>query len=341
MRLISLSLNVLVLTAAAFSQTTPAPEGFHLQDGTPVRLRLQRTISSAHAQVNEQIDFDTLDDVKVNGVPVIPKGSIAWGTITAAQSKRRMARGGKLDLNIDAVKLVTGEKVALRAVQNSAGGGHTGAMAGGEPLATAVFVPVAAPLFLLMHGKDVSIPKGTEITAYINGDVHLDPVKFGLGPLGPVSSAAPKAQSASAKAPAPAARASEELSTLVLKSDPDGGEISLDGKFFGNTPSTVQLPQGECSASIQKPGFMPWQRTVTITPGGIVTSARPWNESSRPVSRARSDFPSDRTEARHRGSNSSGDRKISRRMRTRQGRYGAWYTGRSTAWSSAPSPSRP
>jgi hypothetical protein len=269
MRVISLSLNVLVLAAAAFSQT-PAPEDFHLQDGTPVRLRLQRTITSAHAQVNEQIDFDTLDDVKVNGVSIIPKGSIAWGTITAAQSKRRMARGGKLDLNIDAVKLVTGEKVALRAVQNSAGGGHTGAMAGGM-LATAVFVPVAAPLFLLMHGKDVSIPKGTEITAYINGDVKLDPVKFGLSPLAPVSSAAPKGQPASAKSPSPAARASEELSTLVLKSDPDGGEISLDGKFFCNTPTPVQVPQGECSVSSHKHGFMPWQRTVTITPGGIVT----------------------------------------------------------------------
>ena len=26
--------------------------------------------------------------------------------------------------------------------------------------------------FLLMHGKDISIPKGTEITAYVNGDVE-------------------------------------------------------------------------------------------------------------------------------------------------------------------------
>ena len=33
-------------------------------------------------------------------------------------------------------------------------------------------------LFLLMHGKGVNIPEGTEIHAFINGDVKLDLSKF-------------------------------------------------------------------------------------------------------------------------------------------------------------------
>jgi len=41
-----------------------------------------------------------------------------------------MARGGKLDINIDSVRLINGDKAALRAVQVLAGGGHTGAMTG-------------------------------------------------------------------------------------------------------------------------------------------------------------------------------------------------------------------
>src|ERR1051325_3983905 len=99
-------ISILLATTTAYPQT-PGVSGFQLQDGTPVRLRLQRNLSSADAQVNEQIDFEVLDEVKVNGIVVIPKGGIAWGTITAAQAKRRMARGGKLDLNIDAVRLAT------------------------------------------------------------------------------------------------------------------------------------------------------------------------------------------------------------------------------------------
>jgi hypothetical protein len=32
-----------------------------------------------------------------------------------------------------------------------------------------------------MHGKDITIPKGSEITAYINGDTRLKQAKFQQG----------------------------------------------------------------------------------------------------------------------------------------------------------------
>jgi hypothetical protein len=57
------------------------------------------------------------------------------------------------------------------------GGGHQGAITGAMAATSIVFFP-AAPLFLLVHGKDIIIPKGTEITAYINGDIPLDQTKF-------------------------------------------------------------------------------------------------------------------------------------------------------------------
>lgn len=84
-----------------------------------------------------------------------------------------MARGGKLNVNSDYVRLVNGDKVALRAVKETRGGGHTGAMTGGMVATAIVFFP-AAPFFLFMHGKDTTIPKGTEITAYVNGEIKLE-----------------------------------------------------------------------------------------------------------------------------------------------------------------------
>ena len=153
------------------------PKGFVLEDGTPVKLRIGRTVSSEDAHVGETVDFEVLEDVPVNGVIVIAKSGLAFATVTEAQAKRRMARGGKLNMNIDAVRLVTGEKAALRAVKEVKGGGHTGAMTGGIVATSIVFFP-AAPFFLFMHGKDISIPKGTEITAYVNGDMQLDRAKF-------------------------------------------------------------------------------------------------------------------------------------------------------------------
>ena len=50
------------------------------------------------------MDFEVLEDVLVNDVIVIPKGGLAFATVTEAEAKRRMARGGKLDINIDYVR---------------------------------------------------------------------------------------------------------------------------------------------------------------------------------------------------------------------------------------------
>jgi hypothetical protein len=148
-----------------------------LEDGTPVKLVLQENLSSGSAVTGQTVSFETVEDIVVDGVVVIPKMSTAWATVTQAQAKRRMGRGGKLDLNIDRVRLADGEKAMLRAVREGKGGGHTGAMTGAI-VATSLVVWPAAPLFLLMHGKDVTIPKGTEITAFVNGDAKLDRIKF-------------------------------------------------------------------------------------------------------------------------------------------------------------------
>src|SRR5512146_1778418 len=107
--------------APAATSTTPtnftSAKGFVLEDGTPVRLQLNRTLSSADAHTGDSVDFEVLDDITLNGTLVIPKGGLAIATVTEAQPKRRMARGGKLDVNIDYVKLVSSERAALRAVK--------------------------------------------------------------------------------------------------------------------------------------------------------------------------------------------------------------------------------
>src|SRR5271156_3007014 len=148
-----------------------------LEDGTPVKLRFSQTVSSADAHVDDRVQFEVLEEIKISNVVIVPKGGIALGTVTEAQPKRRMARGGKLEIVMDDVRLADGEKAALRATKEAQGGGHTGAMTAGIVATALIFLP-AAPFFLFMHGKDISIPKGTEITAYVNGDMKLDIAKF-------------------------------------------------------------------------------------------------------------------------------------------------------------------
>lgn len=234
-----------------------------LLDGTPVKLRLSQTVSSADAKVGQDVPFEVIEEVDVDGVPVIQKGATAIGTVTAAEPKKRMGRGGKLDISISYVRLTDQEKAALRAVKDTKGGGHVGAMTGAMVATGIVFFP-AAPLFLFMHGKDITIPQGTEITAFVQGDMHLEMARFGAtSPQTP----------AVAGTLVPASAVSSVQSSLEIESTPPGADIDIDGAFVGNTPSTVNVASGTHQVTVKKKGFADWIRTVSITGGHISLDA--------------------------------------------------------------------
>jgi hypothetical protein len=247
-------------TAESAPKVTPALTGFGLEDGTPVKLRLTRNLSSATDKKGDTVDFEVVEDLNVSGVLVIPRGSTAWATITEAQPKRRMARGGKLDVNIDNVRLKDGEKVALRAVKENKGGGHVGAMTGAMVATGIVFFP-AAPLFLFMHGKDISIPKGTEITAYIAGNIPLDKAKFQDTdhPQGTTVASGPTAAEADAM--------------IALVSNPVGADVTIDEAFMGNAPAKLRLKAGKHTIKVSMAGYKDWTREMTVMSGSEVNLA--------------------------------------------------------------------
>lgn len=226
------------------------PPPHTLLDGTPVKLRTSQTISSADAKVGQEVPFEVVEDVQVDGIAVLPKGATAIGTVTEAEPKRSMGRAGKLNVNISYARLADQEKVALRAVKDAKGGGHVGAMTGAMVATAIVFFP-AAPLFLFMKGKDITIPQGTEITAFVEGDMHLDMAKFGAAPT---SVAAPSTQA---------------QANIAIESTPPGADIAVDGGFVGDTPSTVSVAPGAHEITVSKKGFVDWSRKLNVTGGSI------------------------------------------------------------------------
>ena len=242
--------------AVAPPQPQRPPQPHTLMDGTPVKLRLSETISSASAKVGQEIPFEVVEDVKVDEVVVLPKGSTAIGTVTDCNAKKNMGRAGKLDISISYARLADQEKIALRAMQDNKGGGHVGAMTGAMVATSIVFFP-AAPLFLFMKGKDITIPQGTEITAFVEGDMNLDMTRFGVTPPAPPSAA-----------PAAIAQAS-----VIVESTPPGADIEVDGAFVGNTPSTVSVAPGSHQIAVKKMGFADWTRTLNVTGGSVHLNA--------------------------------------------------------------------
>jgi hypothetical protein len=137
----------------------PAHTGgaFTLANNTPIRVKLNKTISSATAHVGEAVELEVVEDVTVDGITVLPAGSKVSGAIAEAEAKKRFGHGGKLAFSIASITLADGEQIKVRCYQEASGSSNTSADA----------------VLPLNSGKDVTIPKDVEFTALVDGEARL------------------------------------------------------------------------------------------------------------------------------------------------------------------------
>jgi len=157
-----------------------SPTEFTLRNGTPIHLKLGKTISSATAHVGDVVDLRVVEEVTVDGLSVIPSGATAIGLVTEAEPKKRMGHGGKLAFTINFVRLKDDEKASVRSFQESTGSNSS----------TGAILPLSS-------GKDVVFTQGTEFTAYVDGDMQLKKVAFQAAKDTSSSAPAPPAQNPS------------------------------------------------------------------------------------------------------------------------------------------------
>jgi hypothetical protein len=140
-----------------------------LADGTRIPVKVMERLSSESLKDNDPVTFAVVEDVVVDGQVVIKQGTPVRGVIVEAAAKRRMGRAGKLMYTVNETKGVDRTTIQLRAVQDRKGNSHVTSTAV-TTTAVAVFVPVAAPFFLLRKGSDVVVPEGTRVDAFVDGD---------------------------------------------------------------------------------------------------------------------------------------------------------------------------
>jgi hypothetical protein len=160
----------LLLPHGLFAQRLPAgPAELVLPSGTPVELQSVQTISSARARKGDRVSFVVTRDVQAEGFTIIGSGARAEGSVIGRKGKRPLGMGGDLIIKLDSVELTTGETVALVARKEFKGRSHTIRMGVAMAIAAAIYLP-AAPAFILSRGRDSTVLKGTELTAYTRTD---------------------------------------------------------------------------------------------------------------------------------------------------------------------------
>src|SRR5438445_13508078 len=81
--LVSSSAHVQTVQLAAQAPvTSSAPTGPTLEDGTTVKVRIGRTVSSADAHVGDTVEFEVLDEVILSNLLIFGTCVMAWLNVT-------------------------------------------------------------------------------------------------------------------------------------------------------------------------------------------------------------------------------------------------------------------
>jgi hypothetical protein len=166
------------LRSAPAAPAQTGPTAFALANNTPIRLKLNKTISSATAHVGDAVELEVVEDVIVDGVIVLSAGWKVNGAIAEAEAKKRFGHGGKLAFTITSMTLADGEQVKVRCYQEASGSSNTS----------------ADSVIPLSSGKDVTIPKDVEFTALVDGELRLKREGFDHPKISPASSPATTVQ---------------------------------------------------------------------------------------------------------------------------------------------------
>ena len=193
----------LLLTSASHA----AENNILIPERTEVKLSLLTDMRSGAAKENAEVPFEVEKDVKDDkGNLLIKAGTPAFGKVL--KSKRHGAFGapGKLDFTCDYIQLQSGAKINLRESSLAAYGrdNRTATVAG-----TAILI---APIALFIHGRDVTVKKGTEYIMYVDKsasvvpDTTPSPAPVAPAPVAPAP-VAPAPVAPAPVAPAPVAPA--------------------------------------------------------------------------------------------------------------------------------------
>ena len=148
--------------------------------GQEIDVRLQSTLSSETANVEQRFEATTAVDLVQNGRVLVPAGSVVKGIVSGVEKAGRVERTGKLTLSFDGIS-VRGREHRIRATatdvfksggileeKGTAGvgagaGAIVGGILGGVKGAVLGAVIGAGGAIAATDGKDVELPAGSVV----------------------------------------------------------------------------------------------------------------------------------------------------------------------------------
>ncbi len=176
---------------ASSSRSTTSPSSLDIPVGTEVDVRLQNSLNSGTAQVEDRFEGTTNADTLVDGRVAIPAGALVRGVVTSVEPATRTNRTAKMTVSFDQVTIdgrsypirgtvteaIQGEGIRGEAGRTAAGAGVgaiIGGILGGFKGALAGILIGGGGTIAATEGKEVELPQGSILRVRLDSPVQID-----------------------------------------------------------------------------------------------------------------------------------------------------------------------
>lgn len=132
---------------------------------TPVHLMTLTEVTTKTDGAGHRFKLRVNEDVIVNGETVVPKGTLAWGEVTSAESSGNLGKSGRLTARLLYIEL-NGQRIPIE--------GDTSAKGRSGTAETVVGVLGLGLLGLFAKGNNAKIKAGEKSTAFVADDFILN-----------------------------------------------------------------------------------------------------------------------------------------------------------------------
>lgn len=145
--------------AAALNSQTQMP--VIIPAGTPLKVALDRDISSESANIGDTVSFHMTADYSEFGHVLINSGETVRGSVASVERRKSGGRPGVVTVSVRSVRAVDGTYIPLRGTKAVTGKGRQGQ--------AAALGTLTLGLGSTKKGLSAAIAAGTEFTVFTNG----------------------------------------------------------------------------------------------------------------------------------------------------------------------------
>ena len=136
-----------------------------LRNGTYITLEFMGTISSETHNVGQLINLSVVNDIKVDGITVIPAGTLAEGKVISVTKSGIVGQPGSVGIQITKLNMGGGNYIPLTASR---------VVEGSNRVAASIVLTILCLLGLLVQGGDAEFQAGSQIDATTVGDAYFE-----------------------------------------------------------------------------------------------------------------------------------------------------------------------